>query len=360
MFGELLFWLYYCRQLRKSNLKNLKMKQPLFFSSAHQYISTFVYLIFSFFIVSIFLSCGGEEEQKEKATANDSLRGKISMSGAYALYPMAVKWTEEYNKLYPHVVFDVQAGGAGKGVADALSGTVDAGMVSRAISQEEMTKGAWPLTVAKDASIAVISDKNPNLDLILKRGLTKEQFHKIWIDGSVKTWGELLGNGGKERLQVFTRSDAGGSPETWAKYLGAKQEDLKGVGVFGDPGLAEAVAKDKLAIGFVNVNYVYDNNTKKFYEGLRPVPIDLNRNGSIDADENFYGNLDELNKAIIEGKYPSPPAKELYFVFKGKPQNHALVRFLKWALTYGQQYVATSGYVKLSDDILLRESEKLK
>src|SRR5439155_19861139 len=137
-------------------------------------------------------------------------------------------------------------------MTDALSGTVDAGMVSRAIAPEETAKGAWPLAVAKDATVAIFSDKNPYLDLILKKGFSKEQFQKIWVHGTAKTWNDLLSNGSKEKVQAFTRSDAGGSPDTWAKYLGARQEDLKGVGIFGDPGVAEAVSKDKLAIGFVN------------------------------------------------------------------------------------------------------------
>ncbi len=43
---------------------------------------------------------------------------------------------------------------------------------------------------------------------------------------------------------MYTRSDAAGAAETWAKYFGKKQEDIQGVAVFGDPGLALAVKKD--------------------------------------------------------------------------------------------------------------------
>src|SRR5436190_977831 len=79
--------------------------------------------------------------QEGDAVATDSLRAKISLSGAFALYPLAVQWAEEYHKIYPGVTFDVQAGGAGKGMADALSGMVDAGMVSRSLSPEEIKRG---------------------------------------------------------------------------------------------------------------------------------------------------------------------------------------------------------------------------
>ncbi len=51
--------------------------------------------------------------------------GMIRVSGAFALYPMILKWGEEYKKLHPKVNFDISAGGAGKGMTDALGGLVD-------------------------------------------------------------------------------------------------------------------------------------------------------------------------------------------------------------------------------------------
>jgi len=59
------------------------------------------------------------------------LKGQISLSGAFALYPLAVKWAEEFRKLHPKVKIDISGGGAGKGITDALAKVVDLGMVSR-------------------------------------------------------------------------------------------------------------------------------------------------------------------------------------------------------------------------------------
>jgi len=315
----------------------------------------------AFFVAwSGILSCGDSSENKQASNDRDSLQAQLSLSGAFALYPLAVKWTEEYHKLYPKVTFDVQAGGTGKGCADALSGMVDAGMVSRPLSPEETARGAWPVTVAKDAVVATVHAENPYLGMLNSKGITRSQFRKIWIDGTIRTWGDLLGNGSKEKIQVFTRSDAAGAPETWARFLGSTQENLKGIGVFGDPGVAESVAQDKLALGYNNANYVYDLGSKTPYEGLRPVPLDLDSNGILEGKENFYGSMDELNRAITEGFYPSPPARELYFVYKGKPSHPAMKKFLKWVLTEGQRYVETSGYVSLDEQQLKKELQKLK
>ena len=43
--------------------------------------------------------------------------GQISISGAFALYPMVVRWADEYRKISPDVRFDISAGGAGKGIS---------------------------------------------------------------------------------------------------------------------------------------------------------------------------------------------------------------------------------------------------
>lgn len=106
-------------------------------------------------------------------TDQKPLTGKISISGAWALYPMALKWAEEFQKANPGVKIDVQAGGAGKGIVDVLAGMVDFGMVSRDVHPQEVEKGALPIAVTKDGVVATISEKNPFLNDILKKGLTK-------------------------------------------------------------------------------------------------------------------------------------------------------------------------------------------
>lgn len=295
-----------------------------------------------------------------KVEAQSKLEGEISISGAFALYPMTVRWADEFRKLHPDVRIDISAGGAGKGISDALSEMVDLGMVSREIYPEEFSKGAFAISVTKDAVVPVISENNPLLNSILIIGIKKSIANDIWITGKYKTWAQAFGIKSTLPLHIYSRSDACGAAEMWAKYLGKKQEDLNGVGVFGDPGLAQAVKKDALGIGFNNIGYAYDAKTKKQISGIRVLPIDLNNNGKIDSDENFYESLNDLMNAIASNKYPSPPARELYFVTKGKPKNKAVVEFIKWVLTDGQKFVNDAGYITLPKDKIDKELNKIK
>ena len=289
------------------------------------------------------------------------LEGQISLSGAFALYPLAVKWAEEFKKLHPKVKIDISGGGAGKGITDALAKVVSLGMVSREVKPEEVAKGAWFVAVAKDAVVPTINAKNPKIKELLAKGITQAAATKAFVSGEYKTWGQVLGIQSNIPLHLYVRSDACGAGETWAKYLGnKKQEDLKGTAVFGDPGVASAVQKDPLGFGYNNIAYAYDLKTKKPNPGILVLPIDVNNNGRIDASENFYATSNQLISAIAQGKYPSPPARDLYLVANGKPTNPAVVAFLKFILTEGQKYNVPNGYIGLSKDKLNKGIAKLK
>lgn len=287
------------------------------------------------------------------------LSGNISISGAFALYPITVKWAEEFKKAHPKVKIDIQAGGAGKGITDVLSKVTDIGLVSRDLNTAEYKKGAFAIAVTKDAVIPTISATSPFKAELYKRGVKKEAFNNIFITGKYKSW-NALGFKNASPIHVYTRSDAAGAAETWASYFGKKQEDLQGVAVFGDPGLAQAVKRDPSGLGFNNIVYIYDAKTNKATNGIVPVPIDLNNNGKLDADENFYGDINKLVAAIVSGKYPSPPARDLYFVTTGKPKNPVVKAFIKYILTDGQKYVAEAGYIKLSSEKIKKELGKVK
>ncbi len=281
---------------------------------------------------------------------------RITLSGAFALYPITVKWAEEFKKTHPGVQIDISAGGAGKGITDALAGQVNIAMVSRDLTPQEIKNGGYPIAVAKDAVLPTINTNNPLAESILKTGIKKNILNDIFITGKVKVWSKK----NKAPIHVYTRSDAAGAAETWAKYFSKKQEDLLGVAVYGDPGLAQAVKKDPLGIGFNNIVYVYDSKSRKASNGVIPIPIDTNNNGKLDPEENFYGDVDQLTDAIAAGKYPSPPARDLYFMTKGKPQDPTVKEFIEYVLTDGQKFIDAAGYVKLSGDKIKTSIQKIK
>ena len=306
-------------------------------------------------VAMLAVSCGGGP----KTVSDDELSGELSLSGAFALYPLAVQWAAEFQQMHPSVHIDISAGGAGKGMTDALAGVVDFGMVSREIYPPEIEKGAVGFAVAKDAVAPTINAANPKLKELLEHGLSRETAVKIWVTGEAVTWGDVLGTDDATPLHAYTRSDACGAAETWAMWLDTKQEELCGTAVFGDPGVAAAVQKDIYGIGMNNIGYAYDNDTHRPNDGLAVLPIDADGDGRISDVERFYDSKEQFVEAIASERYPSPPARDLYLVTNGVPTDPVAVAFLDYVLGKGQAKCIPSGYIGISQEKIGRSLKLL-
>jgi phosphate transport system substrate-binding protein len=298
--------------------------------------------------------------EESSQAAQPELKGNITISGAFALYPMVTRWAEEFQKIHPDVTFDISAGGAGKGMADTLAGAVDIGMVSRAVTPEEEAKGAYWMPVVKDAVFPMVNAQNPVLQDLLAKGLTKEKLIGIYITGDIKTWGQAVDRPEiTDEIHVYTRADSAGAAEVWAKFLGdKKQENLLGIGVQADPGLLDAVVKDPLGIGYNNLGYAFDNATGQAVAGSVVLPIDKDGNGAVSADE-LVDSKAKAVELVANDKYPSPPARALNLVTNDKPSG-AVQAFIEWTLTEGQKYVAEAGYVQLAQEQLDQGLQKVR
>ena len=58
--------------------------------------TTFILL----FLVTIIFSSCNSCKQRELSGNNERIKGHISISGAFALYPITVRWAEEFQKEY--------------------------------------------------------------------------------------------------------------------------------------------------------------------------------------------------------------------------------------------------------------------
>ncbi len=320
----------------------------------------------AFLVLAVTLSACGTAAPDEstvpqnEAGASSELSGTISVSGAFALYPMMTVWAEEFSNIHPDVFFDVQGGGAGKGMTDTIAGAVDIGMISRTIKDEETAQGIFWVSVTKDAVFPIVSTENPVAAQILEKGISQEIFNKIYITGEITTWGQVVGDPAiTDEIHVFTRSDAAGAAEQWAKFAGgAAQEDLKGIGVNGEPSILDTVIKDPLGIGYGNLNSIFDLSGGNLVPGIIIPPIDIDKNGKADEIE-IYTVKEDAFGAVANGTYPSPPARFENLATLGKPEGLTLA-FIEWILTDGQQYLESAGYVPLTPEQQAESLSKLK
>jgi phosphate transport system substrate-binding protein len=257
-------------------------------------------------------------------------KGTLTLSGAWAVYPTAVAWGAAFEKGHPGVKVEVSAGGAGKGAADAIAGLVDIGMVSREPDPAELEKGITPIFVLHDAVFCVVSEKNPLLPQIRKKGIRREALVNLFVTGTATTWDQVVTGAPNRPVHAYTRSDSCGAAASWAAYLGKKQEDLKGVGIYGDPGVLETVQRDPVGLGFSNFSYVFGRDGKVL-PGVVLVPLDADGSGAAEPAEVLSDRAAAV-QALEAGTYPI--ARKNYFFVKGKPTG--LVRdFIAFCLSGG-------------------------
>ena len=121
-----------------------------------------------------------EAEGKYSASGQ---KGKITISGSTSVAPVMEKLAEEYKKLNPDVTIDIQQPGSGAGIQAATEGSVEIGMSSRELKDEEKEK-LIEKQIALDG-IAVIVNNNNSI-----ASLTSEQIKGIYT-GEITDWADV-------------------------------------------------------------------------------------------------------------------------------------------------------------------------
>ncbi|MBT1450385.1 phosphate ABC transporter substrate-binding protein [Glaciecola sp. XM2] len=147
--------------------------------------------------------------------------GSITSIGSDTLANLVSLWAEQFQRLYPHVKFQIQASGSATASQALTQGTASIGPMSRALTLTEIQRftrqyGYPPtsLIVAIDAMAIYVEKNNPLQQLSL------EQIDAIFsmtrfCGGAreIRTWQALnIGKFGQTRtIQVFGRNSASGT-----------------------------------------------------------------------------------------------------------------------------------------------------
>lgn len=123
------------------------------------------------------------DDAAESYTAS-GLSGEITVGGSSSVTPVMEKLAEAYMALNPDVTIIVQQSDSTTGVTGTIEGTVDMGMASRAIKDEEVEQGVTGTTIAMDGIAVIVNLENDT------ENLTTEQIMNIYT-GAVTDWSEL-------------------------------------------------------------------------------------------------------------------------------------------------------------------------
>jgi phosphate transport system substrate-binding protein len=175
------------------------------------------------------------------------MSGTLKVNGSTTLQPIAQTAADILMERYSDLSITVAGGGSGTGVNDAAAGTVNVGMSSRELTEDELkTLVAYP--VANDGIAIIVHPSNP------VENLTAEQAAKIFL-GEIKNWADVGGENAP--IIVMTRETGSGTRASMEEILMEKQSVISTATPFTSSQLIkQAVAKDVNSIGFDSIGFV--------------------------------------------------------------------------------------------------------
>lgn len=119
--------------------------------------------------------------QNTKAYASSKASGKVVVAGSSSVSPVMEKLIESYKTVNPNAKIELQTSDSTTGVTNAINGTCDIGMASRALKDSEKAKGVQEVTIAIDGIAVIVNKANP------VENMTKAQVEQIFT-GKVSKW----------------------------------------------------------------------------------------------------------------------------------------------------------------------------
>ena len=186
----------------------------------------------------------------DTGSANTELTGTVNTDGSTSMESVILALSEAFNEMYPDVVINYSGTGSGSGIENATNGTVDIGLSSRALSDEETAAGAVSHVVALDGVAIVVNTSNSVSDL------TVDQIAQIFT-GEITNWSELGGE--DQEIAVFGREAGSGTRGAFEEIVGV-EDVCKYTNEYSSTGdVIGNVASNPGAIGYASLSAVDDS-----------------------------------------------------------------------------------------------------
>ena len=169
---------------------------------------------------------------------------KLTLTGSSTVAPLASEIAKKFEAEHPEVRIDVQTGGSSRGLADAVQGLADIGMVSRALKDEETNK-FQSYAIATDGIGIILEGSNP------VQNLSDRQIVDIYT-GKIDNWQEVGGDDAP--ITVVNKAEGRSTLELFLDYFQLDSSQIQADVIIGDnqQGL-KTVAGNQNAIGYVSI-----------------------------------------------------------------------------------------------------------
>lgn len=338
----------------------------------------------------------------------------ITINGAGATFPFPLidTWRVEYQSVNPSVNINYQSIGSGGGVRQFTERTVDFGASDAPLTEEEMQSlPSTPVHIPETIGSVVAAYNIPGIDKGLK--LTGPILADIfagkiarWDDPRIKELNPDLTLPSADIITVH-RSDGSGTTFIWTSYLsqvspewnqtigaGKSVQWTVGLGASGNEGVSNTILSTPNSIGYVELTYALttDMDYASLMNGagnfVEPTPTStqaavqnaISMNGTTTTGNNNSSNSATISLpggdqswthvSLLDApgadSYPIASFsylllyKELSTNIDSMEKAQALVQFVNWAITDGQQFASPLHYVPLPDSVVQHNQQTLR
>ena len=176
-----------------------------------------------------------------------SLSGTVATGGSTSMNSVIEALTEGFAEVAPGVTISYDPTGSGAGITGAVEQTLDIGLASRALHDDET--GVTATTVALDGIAMVVNNENTVSDLSI------DQLAQIFRK-EITNWADVGGEDGE--IVVIGREAGSGTRDGFESIVGVEDacqydQELTATGA-----VISTVASNPLAIGYASLSAVGD------------------------------------------------------------------------------------------------------
>ncbi|MGB6464228.1 MAG: phosphate ABC transporter substrate-binding protein PstS [Nitrosotalea sp.] len=327
----------------------------------------------------------------------DGVNIKITGAGSSFVFPIMDKWRVMYHGLNPGVTINYQSIGSGAGITQMTKKTVDFGASDAPLSLSQQKAAPNTLTFVDSIGAITVSYNIPNGQI--KNGVNQIMPSGLKLDGptianifegKIIYWNDpaIQANNPKvslptAKITVIHRSDGSGTTYAFTNYLSKISSTWKhdvgqgtvvpwrtGIGGPGNAGVAHYIQLTPYSIGYVELAYAQQNRMSYAYvqnaDGDNFVAPTLDSTSAaastITSLPTSNGDWSKVSITNAPGPNSYPIASFTYIMayqnrdlVKNTDLNkaNALLDFIYWIVTDGQQYASKLWYVQLPQNIQL-------
>jgi len=272
----------------------------------------------------------------------------IKITGTRFPFEIMQQWIDVYSKTHPGVQFQLS-----KSIA---ADSADLLIAAHAFRNGELNDEQTIIAVNRYVQLPIANINRKDIATLQLKGFTTRDMKNIYFEQSDEIKTDAL----NEPVQVYGRDKRVCASRSFAENVTGNQWNVAGILVNGDDrALSAAVKKDINGISYNNLSLIYDLATRRIADSIAVIPIDINENGKIDADENIYATLDDVLNFLSVPRNTIIPQDNVNIVINKNKANAASLDFLRWIITSGQEYNRAYGFLNLEKTIVDEQQQLL-